>query len=160
MSDKSSAELSPLVSRNRYDAQVSFALRQFVGRGKRYSSARVLEGPSGVAWRAIEAARTAPDDPEHRHLPVEKLLSISGVLGPEFTSLWMAPLTQQGAYWLPEGDGDAAKLNTDCAEFNFAHAKATSPDSPGGAEILPIERKALVGIASRIAPRACTVAAA
>ena len=123
MSDNGAANLEPLVSRSDYDDAIGFALRQFVGRGKRFTSARMLEGPSGVAWRAIEAARNYADNPEHRHLPADKLASLGRVLGPEFTTLWMAKLMGQGAFWMPDAEpisprdlacdavDDAAKIN-------------------------------------------------
>lgn len=125
MNSPSSAELQPLVSRNAYDDAVSFALRQFVGRGKRFTSAAKLEGPTGVPWRVIEAAKAEPGTSEHRHLPADKLLSLAGVLGPEFLTLCIAPTIQQGAYWLPETDPlPPGQLAADLADDSAAVTRA------------------------------------
>lgn len=152
-----SAGNSLLVSRSAAGEKFAHALCLFVGRGKRYSAKEVERG-SGVPARMVEAYMVDPDDPEWRQPRLEVVLSIASFLGPEFSSAWLS-LAGQGAHWTPEGQGDDAALNTDCAEFNFAYAQATDKDSPGGAEITELERARLARVARKLAPKAQTVAA-
>lgn len=97
----SSADNDALVSRTAADAKIRAGLRLFVGRGKRFS-VKQLSNASGVADRAIECAM-ASDGPEFRPLSLDRLLSISSVIGPEFTVEWLG-LASQGAFWLPNAD--------------------------------------------------------
>jgi len=156
-SHAASANNEPLVSRNAAGAAIGRALRMRVGRGRRYS-VKEVSNHTGVSDRAIECAMCDPDSGDWRRLPQEALLSLMSWFGPEFTSEVIAA-TGQGAYWLPDGEGDAASLNTDSAEFNFEYARATDPNGPGGPEIMPEERQRLRLIASRMAPKVQAVAA-
>ena len=146
-----------LVSRSAAGNQIADALRLYVGRGRRWTVKQVGNA-TGVPDRAIECAMCDPDSTDWRRLPPEYLLSLASFLGPEFLTEVLRP-TSMGAYWLPEGDGHAASLNTDSAEFNFEYAKATAPDSPGGPQIVPEERKRLRVVATRMAPKVQAVAA-
>lgn len=157
MTGVQSADISPIISRNAAGTAVCRALRLRIGRGRRYSVKEAANG-SGVKDRVIECAMTDPDNTEWRPLPPEALLSLMAFLGPEFTSEAIRA-TGQGAYWLPEGDGDAAALNTDSAEFNYEYAKAIDPLGPGGPKVLPEEKVKLRNIASRMAPKVQAVAA-
>jgi hypothetical protein len=157
MSDKQSAGIEPLVSRNAHFEAVSKALSVFVGRGCRHSYKDVQRG-AGIPERMIECYRHHPNHSDWRPIKPEELASLYRFLGPEFTSTYLTEVAEQSAYWNPEGSGDAHVLNTDCAEFNFEHAKATSPDSPGGPEIVPEEKHRLRLIAARMEPHVHTVA--
>jgi len=159
MYDKNSAGIEPLVSRATHWEAVTRALNLCVGRGRRHSNVD-CERHAGVPARMLECYRQQPDAAEWRPIKPEEFASLIKFLGPPFSSAYLDGITSgQGAYWLPERDGDAASLNTDCAEFTFEHAKATDPNGPGGAEILPIERKALSAIAERMQPKTRAVAA-
>lgn len=157
MTDAASAKNTPLVSRERCGNAIRDALRLYVGRGRRYS-VKQLSNATGVKGRVIECAMCDAESVDWRPLPNEALVSISKFLGPEFTCEWLG-LADQEACWKEPEDGDIAALNTDAAEYNYEHSKATDPSGPGGAEVLPIERQRLKQIARRIAPRARTVAA-
>lgn len=97
-----SANLPPLISRERGHDAVRDALRLFIGRGRRYSVKQVSNA-TGVKDRVIECAMTLAADPECRPIHISDLLSIAGFLGPEFTTEWLL-LAQQAAVALPDAD--------------------------------------------------------
>jgi hypothetical protein len=97
-----SANLTPIVSRERVGNEINSALRLYVGRGRRYS-VKQLSNATGVKDRVIECAMTDASSVDYRPLPIEALVSIAGFLGPDFTSEWLA-LAGQGAFDLPDDD--------------------------------------------------------
>lgn len=102
MADNSSANLSPLISRERCGNEINNALRLYVGRGRRYS-VKQLSNATGIKDRVIECAMCDAASVDYRPLPIEALVSIAGFLGPDFTSEWLA-LAGQGAFDLPDAD--------------------------------------------------------
>lgn len=154
-----SAGNETLVSRAKHFEAVTRALNLYVGRGRRFSNLDCDRG-AGVPERMMESYRQYPDHSDWRPIKPEEFASLICFLGPEFHSKYLAEIASgQGAYWLPEGDGDAASLNTDSAEFNYEYARATDPASEGGPEITPKERQKLRVVASRMGPKAHAVAA-
>lgn len=76
----------------------------------------------------------------------------------DISSLILAPYARHVG--TNEGEeGDEHALNLDCHEYGSEMARATSPDSDGGATITHIERARLQGIARRMTPKARKVAA-
>jgi len=102
LQSSNSANLTPIVSRERVGNEINSALRLYVGRGRRYS-VKQLSNATGVKDRVIECAMTDPSSVDYRPLPLEALVSIAGFLGPDFTSEWLA-LAGQGAFELPDAD--------------------------------------------------------
>lgn len=102
MSGNDSANLVPLVSRERIGNAIGSALRLYVGRGRRYSVKQLSNG-TGVKDRVIECAMCAPDNVDYRPLSLEALASISAFLGSDFTNEWLH-LAGQGAFDLPDDD--------------------------------------------------------
>lgn len=80
-----SANLSPLISRNRIGEAVRDSLHLHVGRGRRYT-VKALSEATGVPERCIEAAKCGPDDTEYRPLKLEELASLIKFLGAPFAS--------------------------------------------------------------------------
>ena len=121
MSDgPSSANFEPLVSRAAAGEKIARALRVFIGRGRKYS-VREVEIGSGVPARAIECAMVMnPDNEDWRRLSQEYLLSLQAFLGPQFTTMVIAPLCQQGAYSLPDTDPGDEALSTMRAAIDLA----------------------------------------
>lgn len=159
MSDRNgSADIAPLVSRSAAQEQIRRCLRMFIGRGKRYSVKEASNG-SGVPDRVIECAIAPDGSTDYREPPYHVVESLKSFIGPELSSALMSPIGQ-GAYWLPDGDGDDLHaLARDGAEFNHEFLAATDPTSPGGADVIPLEREKLKTIARRMGPRAGAVAA-
>lgn len=122
MADKPSADIEPLVSRNRAGAAVAKALSLYVGRGRRYS-VKQLSNATGVKDRMIECAKCDPDNTDWRPLPLEALLSISAFLGADFTNEWL-PLSGQGAFELPDGEPDPGDLAIDSTEDSATVVRA------------------------------------
>ena len=115
MSLDQSANLPPLISRERGHDAVRDALRLFIGRGRRYSVKQVSNA-TGVKDRVIQCAMTASEDPECRPMHISDLLSIATFLGPEFTTEWLV-LAQQAAVALPNSDEpDPGQLAADVAD--------------------------------------------
>lgn len=135
MSDQQSADFPLLVSRNSADAAIGDALRLYVGRGRRYS-VKQLSNATGVKDRTIECAMCAPDNAEHRSLTSGALLSIAKFLGPAFTNEWLHLAEQEAAHVVP---ADHDHLARQSIEYASKYARARSPDSPGGIEIVPKE---------------------
>lgn len=153
MTASQSADFSPLVSRNAARSAVSAALRLYVGRGRRYSVKQLANG-TGVPDRLIECAIADPDDTEFRPLSLENLLSISAFLGASFTSDWLK-LANLGAYDLPDdSDPDFDALGLEANGLAGEVARARSKDSPGGTNIVPIEKQAIRTSAQRVIAKA------
>ncbi|MBB3691478.1 hypothetical protein [Sphingomonas sp. BK580] len=91
-----SATLTPVISRNDVHAAVRQALRRYLGHGKPLT-VKQLSNQSGVADRLIECACNEVGTGDWRPLPVEKLLSLAMVLGPDFTNTWLS-LARQGSF--------------------------------------------------------------
>lgn len=108
MSEQSSADFPLLVSRSAANDAICEALRLYVGRGKRYSVKQLSNG-SGVKDRMIESAMLSSDDPAHRRLPPEALLSLCSFLGATFTTEILRT-AEQGAYELADGEPDPGAL--------------------------------------------------
>lgn len=102
MADRNSANLSPLVSRERVGNVVGDALRLYVGRGRRYS-VKQLSNATGVKDRVIECAMCDPASVDFRPLSLDALMSIAGFLGADFTNEWLS-LAGQGAFDLPDDE--------------------------------------------------------
>jgi hypothetical protein len=154
-----SAGIEPLVSRTKHFEAVTRALNLFVGRGRRYSNVDCERG-AGVPARMMESYRQYPEHQDWRQIKPEEFASLICFLGADFHSTYLSQIgSGQGAYWLPEGDGDAAALNTDSAEFNYEYARATDPNSENGPDIGPNERKRLQLVASKMGPKVRAVAA-
>lgn len=134
MSLDQSANLPPIISRERGHDAVRDALRLFIGRGRRYSVKQVSNA-TGVKDRVIECAMTLAADPECRPIHISDLLSIAGFLGPEFTTEWLL-LAQQAAVTLPDADepgpGSLPRTLPMTRRPSFArHATASSTGTSG-----------------------------
>lgn len=114
MPSKSAGD-EPKVSRSAAYAEFAKSLRQFVGRGGRFSYKEVAR-KSGLPIRMIETYRYEPDHEEWRAAPFEHILSLMSALGPEFTSDILA-MADQGAFWLPDDiDPNPGELATESSE--------------------------------------------
>jgi hypothetical protein len=123
MNATESANFPRLVSRTEAERLIAKALRLFIGRGKQFSVKQAANG-SGVPDRLIEAAKTDPDDPEHRALSLGDLLSLSAFIGPAFTCEWLGA-AHQGALWLPDADETPpGQIAADNAEDNATVTRA------------------------------------
>lgn len=114
MAVNDSANLSPLISRERMGNAIKGALDLYVGRGRRYS-VKQLANATGVKDRVIECAKCDPASVDYRPLPLEALASIAAFLGSDFTNEWLH-LAGQGAFDLPDDEpapGEVAADNTD-----------------------------------------------
>jgi hypothetical protein len=120
MSDQTSADFSPLVSRSAASEHFRDALRLFVGRGRRYSVKQLANG-SGVHPRMIESYMAPVDSQEWRRPHLEDVLSLASFLGPAFSSEWLR-LANQGAFELPDEDPEPGEL---VAEDAQDHAEVT-----------------------------------
>jgi hypothetical protein len=153
MSVAQSADFTPLVSRTAARSAISDALRLYVGRGRRYTVKKLGNG-TGVPDRLIECAMCDPDDPEFRPLSLENLLSVSAFLGAAFTSDWLK-LADLGAHELPDhNDPDFDALGLEANGLAGEVAQARSPQSPGGTNIVPIEKQAIRERAQRVVSKA------
>jgi hypothetical protein len=124
-----SANIQPLVSRERIGNSIRDALRLFIGRGRRYSVKQVSNA-TGVKDRVIECAMTPVDSVDYRPLSLEALVSITGFLGADFTNEWL-DLAGQGAFDLPDESepppgmlaadvaGDSAEIARRAADGEF-----------------------------------------
>lgn len=115
-----SATLSPIVSRSAVHEAVRAGLRRAIGHGRPFT-VKQLANRSGVADRLIECACHEVGSPEWRGLPVEKILSLATVLGPDFTNTWLT-LARQGSFTMAttieQTPGQAVALMAgDVAEF-------------------------------------------
>ncbi len=114
MSDEFAANFPLLVSSGEARDGIARALRLFVGRGRRYS-VKQLSNSTGVREWEINQALIPADDPKHRPLKPECLMSISMFLGAAFINEWISP-TNVGVFDLPEEGvcpGEFAADNTD-----------------------------------------------
>jgi len=130
VTDKVSAGLCPLVSRNSQGEALAQALRLFVGRGARFSYKELQQG-TGIPARMIECYRHSPEHEDWRPIKAEELASLVRFLGPEFTTEWLSRVAQQGAFWLPDEDDtppgaiaadeseDAARISRCAADGDF-----------------------------------------
>lgn len=104
-----SANLQPLVSRERAGNVIGNAMRLYIGRGRRYTVKQV-QAATGVKERIIECAMTDASTLDYRPLPPEALLSVMAFLGTDFTSEIIG-IIGQGAFDLPEeSDPDPIKM--------------------------------------------------
>lgn len=108
MTDHQSADFPLLISRSAANDGIRDALRLYVGRGKRFSVKQLANG-TGVKDRVIESAMLSADDPDHRRLPPEALLTLCFFLGATFTTEVLRAAAQ-GAYELPEEEPDPGTL--------------------------------------------------
>lgn len=154
MSACTSADIFPLVSRNAATEAFRNALRLYVGRGRRYS-VKQLETGSGVPARMIESYVAPVHSTEFRLPPIEAILSLSKFLGAEFTTEWLV-LAGQGAFDIPDGDDDVDELAEEADGLSAEVRRARSPKSPGGQNIVPIERESI----KRRGRRVCSMARA
>lgn len=123
MPDKFAAKFPLRVSREQARNAMVHALRAFVGRGR--MSVKVLANESGVEdWR-INQAMIAEHDANHRPLTPEALLSITSVLGPDFTNMWL-DLAGQGAFALSAEDPNPGEIAADVCQEAATIARAAS----------------------------------
>jgi hypothetical protein len=85
-----SAHLEPLVSRNLSYERLTFALKLYCGRGRRFTVRDVSKG-AGVPERAIECAMYQPHQAEFRPIRFEYLMSLNKFLGASFVSHYLEP---------------------------------------------------------------------
>lgn len=131
----SSADNLLIISRSEAGATEARALRLFIGRGKRYSVKEASNG-SGVKDRVIECAMAGPDNADWRPLPSGALHSLMSFLGPDFITAWLKPTTFAAH---DPAQIDHEEMLEHAVAYVAEHAKARSRNSPGGAEIVPIE---------------------
>jgi hypothetical protein len=108
------ADLEPLVSRNLSYERLTFALKLFCGRGRRYSVNELSRG-SGVPERAIECAMYQPHQAEFRPIRFEYLLSLNRFLGAPFVSHYLE-LSGLGAFELMDEQPLPSILTADSAK--------------------------------------------
>lgn len=135
MPNSQSADKPLLISRSAAGEAEARALRMFIGRGKRFSVKEVSNG-SGVKDRLIECAMAGPDNTDWRPLPAGALHSLMSFLGPDFITAWLKP-TSFSAHDPAEIDHE--QLLEHALNYVGEHTKARRRESPGGAEIVPIE---------------------
>lgn len=97
-----SAGIVPRVPRKDAHFAIRAALRCFVGPGRAWKSVD-LAAAAGVPVKTIECALADVGVEHWRPIAIDRLLSIAAVLGPDFTSLWLA-LARQGAFAFTGGD--------------------------------------------------------
>lgn len=122
MSDHFAANFPLLVSCNEARNKVSSALRLFVGRGRRYSVKQLANGTGVPDW-AINQALIPADDPKHRALKHEYLMSISVFLGAPFITEWLSP-AGVGTFDLLYGDVCARTMAADNTDDNATLVRA------------------------------------
>lgn len=88
MKRREAANFELSISRNRLAFVMSEILRLFVGRGMKWSVAKLCTA-TGVPERKIECAKREPGDGEHRHLAAEEIASILSALGPRAQSMYL-----------------------------------------------------------------------
>jgi hypothetical protein len=108
------AHLDPLVSRNLGYERLTFALKLYCGRGRRFTVREVAQG-SGVPERAIECAMYQPHQAEFRPIRLEYLLSLNKFLGAAFASVYLEP-SGLGAFELMDAQPLPSVLNADSAK--------------------------------------------
>lgn len=148
MPETSAVELVPLVSHEQVENSFWLALRGFVGRGRRHSADEVSRR-AGVHRRTLDCYRGYEiGHPDHRPLDQGQKFSIASYIGADLTTEWLR-LIGQGAYNLPDGEGDLDDAALDAGDAAQAVQRARHPNSPGGvaivsqerAEIIPLMRK-------------------
>lgn len=122
MADHHSADFPLLVSRSAANDAIRAALRLYVGRGRRVTVKQLSNG-TGVKDRVIECAMYASDDPEHRPLRPEALLSLCMFLGATFTSEILR-LTGQAAFDLPDDEPDPGQIAIENSDDNASVVRA------------------------------------
>jgi len=118
-----SAGIDPLVSRSAHFNAVAYALRLFVGRGRRFTYKEVQKG-AGVPERMIECWRLDCDHEDWREILPEQLASLQKFLGPDFTTEYLSRVADQGAFWLPDEDLPPGAIAADNAEDNAIITRA------------------------------------
>ncbi len=139
----SSAGVVPRVPRKDAHCAIRAALRCYVGPGRPWKSVDLAE-EAGVPVRTIECAIAEVGSEHWRPLAVERLLSIATVLGPDFTSLWLA-LARQGAFTFSGADVPAAGEIIATMASDLAQVTGIFADNVVTPEEMPI----LVAVASR-----------
>lgn len=128
MSDDSSAETIPLVSREQAENAFRAAMLLFVGGKRRYSVEQLAKGiglpkknGKQVTKPIYDFMSYPSDHPDQRPLHMGLQFSITKFLGSDFTNEWLA-LCTQGAFDLPEDEPDPGEL---AAEVSESNAKVT-----------------------------------
>lgn len=132
MTDSTSANFPPLVSRERSANTIRSALRLFIGRGRQFSVKQVSNA-TGVKDRVIESAMCDFDNADWRPLSIEALLSLSAFLGPVFTNEWLT-LSDQGAFHLPDFEPKPGDLAADNSDDNATLTRAAKDGAFDDAE--------------------------
>ncbi len=122
MADPTSADFPLLVSRSAANDAIRDALRLYVGRGRRVTVKQLSNG-TGVKDRVIECAMYEADNPEHRPLRPEALLSLCWFLGATFTSEILRSIGQ-AAFDLPEDEPDPGKIAIEGTDDNASVVRA------------------------------------
>lgn len=146
MPDENSANFAPLVSREQSGNALRHALGLFVGRGRRYS-VKELSNATGVKDRMIECAKLDPANIDYRPLPDWAIASIGKFLGAPFLAKW---LELAAVVPIDAGELDIDALAAAAADFAADYARARSPVSPGGIEIVDEERGPLTDKAANL----------
>jgi hypothetical protein len=108
------AQFEPLISRNSGYERLTFALKLFCGRGRRFTVSDVSKG-AGVPERAIECAMYQPHQAEFRPIRFEYLLSLNKFLGAAFVSAYLE-VAGLGAFELMGEQPLPSVLNADSAK--------------------------------------------
>ena len=131
----SSADIPLLISRSVAGEAEARALRMFIGRGKRFS-VKEASNATGVKDRVIECAMAGPDNTDWRPLSSGALHSLMSFLGPHFITAWLKPTTFAAH---DPAQIDHEEMLEHAVAYVAEHAKVRGRNSPGGAEIVPIE---------------------
>lgn len=83
-------------------------------------------------------------------MPLSNFVALARVIPDELTSLCFAGTGKVIATPEP-GEGDLDELAEEAAEYVVEYTKARSPRSPGGAQVIPMERENLKDHSRRIA---------
>lgn len=153
MQQRQSVDFHPLVSHEQAVNAFQKGLGLFVGRGRRMSVAQLAKA-AGVHHRTIEAFKGYRiGHPDWRSLDWGQMLSISAVLGADFTNEWL-PLAGQGAFDLPEDEPSPGDLAAEVAEDAAALMRATNGGAANLAHIgnrLGRNARAVTAMAARAA---------
>jgi len=124
---------------------------------------RLAERDYGLTPAVIKAETDIPKETlatwrKETAMPAWALVALSRIIPDELTSLLFEPIgkhvgTDQNS------DGDLDELAEEAAEFVTEYTKARSPRSPGGSNIVPMEREHLKDRSRRIAVKARKAAA-
>lgn len=144
MADENAANFTPLVSREQSGNAMSHAINLFVGRGRRYS-VKELANATGVKDRMIECAKLGTENIDYRPLPDWAIASIAKFLGAPFVAKWLG---LAGIVPIDAGELDIDGMAAAAADFAAEYARARSPTSPGGIEIIDEEREPLTARAA------------